>query len=298
MSVNFKTIKAVLRSMRPKQWTKNALVLAGYIFSIGDKTIGLEPSMFWQALGATILFCVMSGAVYIMNDIADRDQDRLHPVKRHRPIASGLLGPKTAAVSFLLLAGFGLAGAYLLSIGFAIVLGSYFLLQVAYTLLLKKIGLVDVFVIAGGFVLRAVGGAVAIGVEFSPWLLLCASLLALFLALCKRRHEKVVLNGAEGRTRSSLDAYDAKLLDQLIAVASSSTIICYSLYTLWPDTVAKFDTDRLGLTIPFVIFGIFRYLDLVYRHSKGDRPEQILLTDGPLMIDIALYGICVLAVLL
>lgn len=291
-------MRPFIRTMRIKQWTKNALVLAGYIFSIGDKSISLPPGAFLQALEAMLLFCLASSAVYVMNDIRDREQDRRHPVKRRRPIAAGELGVGGASIGASMLAAAALAGAWLISLEFFLVLAGYMLLQVAYTFLLKRIGLVDVFVIAGGFVLRAVGGAVAIGVKFSPWLLLCASLLALFLALCKRRHEKLLMDGSAGATRDALDGYDAKLLDQLIAIVSSSTIICYSLYTLWPETVAKFETERLGLTIPFVIFGIFRYLDLVYRHRKGDKPEQILLTDGPLIADIALYGIAVLIILI
>lgn len=291
-------MKGIVKSMRPKQWTKNALVMAGYIFSIGDSRISLAPSAFWQALAATALFCLASSAVYIVNDLKDRAQDRLHPQKRLRPIAAGILGPPAAMTAALLLSSTALLGGFLLSPAFAEVLAAYILLQIAYTLYLKRIGLVDVFVIAIGFVLRAIAGALVIGVEFSPWLLLCASLLALFLALCKRRHEKVAVDLDGSNTRPSLEGYDSKLLDQLIGIVSSATIVCYSLYTLWPDTVEKFGTVRLGLTIPFVIFGIFRYLDLVYRHRKGDKPEQILLTDGPLMIDIVLYGICVLLVVL
>jgi len=291
-------LTSLAKSMRPKQWTKNALVMAGYVFSIGDQSISLAPTSFWRALAATALFCLASSAVYIMNDIRDREQDRLHPEKRRRPIAAGLLTPALAGAFSLLLALSALLGGFLLSLAFAEVLLGYMILQVAYTLYLKRVGLVDVFVIAFGFVLRAVAGAVVIGVRFSPWLLLCASLLALFLALCKRRHEKLAFDQEESATRPSLDGYDTKLLDQLIGIVSSASIICYSLYTLWPDTVEKFGTVRLSLTIPFVIFGIFRYLDLVYRHRKGDKPEQILLTDGPLMIDIALYAVCVLLVLL
>ena len=287
----------LFETMRPKQWTKNALVMAGFVFSIGDQTIAMEEHYFWKALAGTVLFCFMSSAVYLINDAKDVEQDRNHPVKKNRPIADGRLDRPFAVIVAIIISVAVLILSALLSIEFAVVVGAYLLLQICYTLWLKHVGLLDVFIISGGFVLRAIAGAVVIEVEFSPWLLLCASLLALFLALCKRRHEKV-LNDTANTTRESLNDYSEKLLDQLIAVASSATIVCYSLYTLWPDTVMKFDTNKLALTIPFVIFGIFRYMDLVYRHNKGGHPEQILLTDGPLMLDIALYAMCVLWILL
>jgi 4-hydroxybenzoate polyprenyltransferase len=191
----------------------------------------------------------------------------------------------------------GLTAAWFLSREFFLVVAAYVFLQVLYSFGLKKVALIDVFVIAAGFVLRALAGAVVISVPISPWLLLCAMLLALFLGLCKRRHEKVVEEDFSGETRPTLKQYDQKLLDQLIAIVSAATIVCYALYTLWPDTVEKFGTTNLGFTIPFVIFGLFRYLDLVYRHEKGGRPEKILMTDAPLLADLALYGLCVILVL-
>ncbi len=285
-------------AMRPKQWTKNALVMAGYIFAIGDKTQPIAKSAFWGALAATFLFCLLSSAVYLFNDIMDREQDRHHPEKKNRAVASGALSVKSAISWSLIFAVFSLVGGYFLSVQFAFVLLAYLILQIAYTMVLKQISLVDIFVIAIGFVLRALGGALVVGVEFSPWLLLCTLLLALFLALCKRRHEKVVLSGTNGDARPALGGYDEKLLDKLIAVVSFATIASYSLYTFWPDTVEKFNSNKMSLTIPFVVFGIFRYLNLVYRHKKGDKPEQILLTDGPLLVDILLYGVTVLWILL
>jgi 4-hydroxybenzoate polyprenyltransferase len=176
------------------------------------------------------------------------------------------------------------------------VVGGYLVLQLFYTLWLKRLALVDVIVIAMGFVLRALAGAVVIHVVISPWLLVCALMLALFLGLSKRRHEKVNLAG-QG-TRAALGAYDERLLDLLIAMTGTASLVCYSIYTLWPETVDKFGTPWLSATIPFVVFGIFRYMDLVYRQDQGDRPEQILLTDLPLMADIALYGATVLGILL
>ena len=181
---------------------------------------------------------------------------------------------------------------------FFLVTAGYFLLQILYTFGLKRIALVDIFIIAGGFVLRALAGAVAIKVEISPWLLLCTLLLSLFLALCKRRHELVVVADGGGETRASLRQYSEKVLDQLIAMMGGTTIVCYALYTLSAETVAKFGTAKLGFTIPFVIFGVARYLDNVYRKDLGGRPEQILLTDRILLVDIALYALTVAAIFL
>ncbi len=291
------SISAVLRSLRPKQWTKNGLVLAAALFALGDpgQQVGLDAA--GRALLATALFCLASSAVYLFNDIRDVELDRLHPTKRLRPIAAGELSVGLAGALAVLLLAVSLSGAALLNRAFLEVLGGYVALQLAYTYGLKRVALLDVFIIAGGFVLRALAGAVAIPVEISPWLLLCTLLLALFLALCKRRHELVVVADAGGDTRPALRGYDERLLDQLIAIAGGATLVSYGIYTLSPDTVQKFGTTRLGLTIPFVAFGLFRYLDLVYRHEKGGRPEQILLTDLPLLADILLFGLTAAAVL-
>ena len=300
---------SAVRAMRPKQWTKNAVVLAAFFFALGDRQQGVVLAAVWTAIEAALLFCLASSAVYLLNDVRDLPLDRAHPKKRFRPIAAGELPVPTAIGMATTLLAVSLAGSWWLSRDLALVIGGYVVLQAVYTLGLKRVALVDIFVIAAGFVLRALAGAVAVRATISPWLLLCTLLLALFLALCKRRHEKVVLSdsclgeasgGARvgGETRESLGQYDERLLDQLIAIVSAATLVCYALYTLWPDTVEKFGTARLGLTIPFVIFGLFRYLDIVYRHEKGDRPEQILLTDVPLLVDLALYGLTVLAVLL
>ena len=289
---------SVFQAMRPKQWTKNIVVLAAFVFALGDRHLTVNIADFWIVLKAAILFCAVSSGIYLMNDIRDVELDRSHPTKKMRPLAAGEISTGAAAgVALILLAG-GLVGAALFSLPLFSVVAGYVVLQVVYTFALKQIALVDLFVIAAGFVLRALAGAVALKVPISPWLLLCALLLALFLALCKRRHELVVLNDISGETRKSLAQYSGQLLDQLIAVVSAATLVSYALYTLWPETVAKFGTTKLGLTIPFVIFGLFRYLDLVYRHDKGGQPEVILLTDKPLLADLALYGLTVAAVLL
>ena len=284
------------RLLRVKQWTKNAVVFAAFVFALGDRNQNLAAWELWKVCLAALAFSLVSSAVYILNDLRDAPQDRLHPVKRHRPVAAGEVGTRAAIFTALGLLAAGLGGAWRLGTGLLAVVGIYLILQLAYTFGLKKLALVDVVVIALGFVLRALAGAVVIHVLISPWLLLCALLLALFLGLCKRRHEKENLSG-QG-TRAALDGYDERLLDLLISMMGASSLVCYSIYTLWPETVAKFGTPWLGATIPFVVFGLFRYMDLVYRQEKGDRPEQILLTDLPLMADVALYGLTVLWILL
>lgn len=291
-----KTLRTLARLLRVKQWTKNAVVFAAFVFALGDRQQDLAAWELWKVCLAALAFSLVSSAVYVLNDLHDAPQDRLHPIKKNRPIAAGEAGPVLARGVAAALLAVGLAGAWRLGPGLLAVLGSYLALQIVYTLWLKRIALVDVIVISMGFVLRALAGAVAIHVRISPWLLVCAMLLALFLGLCKRRHEKVNLAG-QG-TRAALDGYDERLLDLLIAMTGAAALVGYSIYTLWPETVAKFGTPWLGATIPFVVFGLFRYMDLVYRQDKGDRPEHILLTDAPLMADVALYGATVLGILL
>jgi 4-hydroxybenzoate polyprenyltransferase len=213
-------------------------------------------------------------------------------------VASGRISKREAGLLSLVLMAGSVAGAFFLSRPYLYSMSAYIAVQVFYTFLLKRIALVDVMVIAGGFVLRAIAGSFVVpGSEPSPWLLICTFLLALFLGLCKRRHEKLSVGEEETGQRASLGQYDERLLDQLIAVTSGATIVSYAIYTFWPETVEKFGTQALGFTVPFVVFGIFRYLDLVYRHDKGDRPEKILLTDLPLLVSIGLYGLTVLAIL-
>lgn len=287
----------LLRALRPNHWTKNLVVLAALIFAFGDRSQSASSLSPYLAAVACGLFCLVSSGIYLFNDIHDIESDRLHPLKRFRPLPSGAISISAAGVLSLVLVASGLTGAWMLSPHLGGVILAYVALQSAYTLWLKHVALVDVFIIAGGFVLRAAAGGIAIGVAISPWLLICAFLLALFLALCKRRHEKY-LTETSGDYRPSLDQYDPKLLDQLIAVVSAATIVSYSIYTLWPDTTRKFGTPLLSLSIPFVIFGIFRYLDLVYRKDAGGRPEKVLLSDIPLLVDLLAYTITVIGVFL
>ena len=287
----------LFKALRPQHWIKNTLVLAAFFFALGDKAQAPNLpilSSALTALAAALLFCAVSSGVYVMNDIKDIALDREHPLKKHRPIAAGKISPPQAWLLAGILLGGGIIGSYLLCADLAIVVGAYILLQVAYSFRLKAIALLDVFVIATGFVLRALAGAVVLDVAISPWLVLCTFLLALFLGFCKRRHEKVLLENYDNENRPSLEMYDTKLLDQVIAIVAASTIVSYALYTLSADTISKFGSARLGFSIPFVMFGIFRYLDLVYRHEKGHRPETILLTDIPILIDVALYALTVL----
>jgi len=293
-----KRIPPLLAAMRLNQWTKNSLVFAPLIFAYFDRDQQIQPlTDALRTVAAAATFCLLSSAVYLLNDLHDRDQDRSHPSKRFRPIAAGTVSPPLARRTAGLLLVVALAGAVALGTHFTLVLAGYAAIQLAYTCRLKAVALLDVFVIAAGFVLRALSGAVVIDVTVSPWLLLCTFLLALFLALCKRRHELRVIEDVTDEHRTALDGYDSDLLDQLIAITSSGTVVCYALYTLSDATIEKFGTARLGFTIPFVLFGIFRYLDLVYRHEQGERPEKILLTDIPIIVTIVLYGLTVVGIL-
>jgi 4-hydroxybenzoate polyprenyltransferase len=285
----------LLRALRPAQWSKNAVVLAAFLFALGDTRQQVPLSAVGAALAAAVLFCMASSAVYLVNDLHDRDADRRHPTKRLRPIAAGRVAQRTALTAAAGLAAVALAGALVLSPPFAGVMAGYFLLQAAYTFLLKDLPMLDVVVIAAGFVLRAVAGAAAIPVTVSPWLLVCTFLLALFLALCKRRQELMRPPAASEAppTRRSLRYYDARRLDQWIAAAAACTLTCYAIYTVAPDTVAKFGNARLLATLPFVVFGLLRYLHLVYRRDLGETPERILLTDAPTLANVALYGLAV-----
>jgi len=281
------------RALRPEQWVKNTVIAAPVLFALGDRTQMPGVRSGGHAAAAVLLFCLVSSGVYLLNDIRDREQDRAHPRKRTRPLASGAIRPAEAALAAAGLLATGLGGALLISLPLAAIAAGYVAVQAAYTLWLKRIVLLDGLVIAGGFVLRAVAGAVAARVAVSPWLLLCTFLLALFLALCKRRHEKLHVGDHLG-TRSSLRAYDLNFLDPLLTAVTGATIAAYTLYTLWPDTVEKFGTRRLAATVPFVVFGLVRYLYLVRRRAEGDRPERVMLTDGPLRINLALYTLILL----
>ena len=275
--------RALFVSLRPHQWLKNLVVLAALVFS---KHL-FEADAAAQAALAFAVFCALAGAVYLVNDLADLERDRLHPAKRTRPLASGELPPGLARAAAALLFVGALAASWTLGPAFVLCALAYPALGVAYSLALKHVVILDVLAVALGFVLRAVAGAVAIGVHFSPWLLVCTLLLALFLALAKRRHELVTLEDAAAH-RQILAEYSPYLLDQMIAVVTASCLTAYAFYTLAPETVEKYRTERLALTIPFVIYGIFRYLYLVHHRGEGGSPGDVLLTDRPLLVAVAL----------
>ncbi len=286
------TLHAWMRLLRPAQWSKNGMVGVAYFFARWDPgqrahAVGFAPLA--TTLLAILDFCLLASGVYILNDLIDRQADALHPEKKHRPLAAGTIAPTAAALAAAALVAISLAGAWLLAPRFGCIASAYLVLQLAYSFKLKHLAILDVFMIALGFVLRAIAGAAVIAVRISPWLLLCAFLLALFLGFCKRRHEKHLLTGSDVNHRRALAGYSVTLLDQVIAIVAAATILAYALYTLSAETVARFGTNALGLTIPLVMFGVFRYLDLVYNDNRGGRPEHILLTDSILIVTIVLY---------
>jgi 4-hydroxybenzoate polyprenyltransferase len=279
----------LLISLRPVQWTKNLLIFAGLLFG----RLLFSPVAVARAAAAFGIFCLLSGVVYLINDISDRDNDRLHPHKARRPIASGALSIPAAVISGSVLAGIALWGAFALGLPFFGVAVSYLLLLSLYSGPLKHVVIIDVLTISIGFVLRAVAGAVAIDVEISHWLFVCTILLALFISLAKRRHELVLLaSGAVGHRRI-LSEYSPYLLDQMIAVVTASTLISYIFYTISPETELKFGTHWLGLTIPFPLYGIFRYLYLVHQRDGGGSPADLLLADRPLLVCVTLWALSV-----
>ncbi len=246
-----------------------------------------------RSLLAFALFCALSGAVYLLNDVADVERDRLHPVKRLRPIASGQLAVRTAVTIAIGLGLAALGGSWLLGPAFLMSAACYLALNLLYSFRLKEVVIVDVLAVSLGFVIRAVAGGVAIGVAVSDWLLICTVLFALFLSLSKRRHELTSLSGAAAGHRAILAEYSPYLLDQMIGVVTASCLMAYAFYTTAEETRQKFQTDRLAWTIPFVLYGIFRYLYLVHQKEKGGSPTDVLLTDRPLLLDVALWAAAV-----
>jgi hypothetical protein len=281
-------------SLRPEQWSKNAFVFAGLLFG-GRLTQG--PHYLIAAAAAFAVFCGLSGVVYLINDVADRSADAEHPLKRRRPIAAGQLSPAAALAGAAILALVCLGGAFEVSRELGLAGTAYLGLLVLYSFWLKHVVILDVLAIAGGFVLRAVAGAVAVDVLISPWLLICVTLLALFLGLSKRRHELTLLGGGAAEHRPILNAYSPYLLDQMISVVASATLVAYSVYTTNSDTAARVGSSNLALTIPFVLYGIFRYLYLVHREHGGGSPAAMLVTDPPLLACVGLWGLTVAGML-
>lgn len=280
-------LSALIRTMRPHQWTKNLVLFAGLLFA--GRLFDIFSDL--TAVAAFFIFCLLSSAIYIINDIKDVERDRNHPTKCKRPIAAGEISTHAAAVAAAGISATALMCAFLLDFGFGAVSLIYFILLFAYSFWLKHIVILDVLTLAMGFVLRAIGGAEAVDVEFSSWLLLCTILLALFLGLSKRRHELVLLGDNAQSHRKILEEYSPYLLDQMIGVVTASTLMAYALYTMADETIQKFGTSYMILTVPFVIYGIFRYLYLVHQKEEGGNPTNVLISDKPILINVVLWGI-------
>jgi len=287
-------LKAILRSMRPIQWTKNVFVFAGLIFSQEF----LNPQKFLTSLSAFGAFCILSSGVYMLNDIADLPFDRLHPQKRKRPLPSGQLPLWLAWVSMVILIAVGLIWSYTLGRGMFLIALSYFILQLLYSVWLKHMVIVDILVIALGFLLRAAAGAVVLSVVISNWLILCTSLLALFMVTAKRRQELWrITSENQHLSRTVMKFYDINFLDQLLTIEAAATLTAYSLYVFSPTTIKNFGTPYLGFSLPFVIYGIFRYFYLVHIDGKGEEPEKLVLSDTPFIINLLLWVATVLTVI-
>jgi 4-hydroxybenzoate polyprenyltransferase len=283
----------LLVSLRPDQWTKNLFVFAGLVF--GERL--LEPGAVARSCATFLVFCALSSAMYLINDIRDRTRDRLHPSKASRPIAAGRVSPAVAAaLAGLLLTG-GIVGSFLLGPGIGLLSLAFTVLLTLYTWVLKAVAILDVLVIAIGFVMRAAAGAVVLGVGISQWLLVCTLLLALFLGLTKRRQEVVTLGTDAAGHRPVLSHYTPALLDQLVTIVAAATLVSYAVYTTSPSTVAEFDTDLLTLTIPFPMYGVLRYLMLIHDDRSGPGPTDILLRDRPLVTCIVGWGVAVAGII-
>ena len=283
-------LRLLLLATRPRQWGKNLLIYLAFFFTLGEHDVqgfSGELSLFGRVTLAFLLFTLLTAATYIINDLADVKEDRLHPKKQHRPLASGELSPAVAVTGALVLASIGVALSFVLDVDFGIVAVIYLGLMLAYTAALKDMVILDVLSISAGFVLRAAAGALVIDVPISPWLYVVASLGALLIALGKRRDELSVL-GEDGAThRAALRDYTIPLVDQLMAVVAPAAVVAYILYTFTAENLP--DNNAMMLTIPFVLYGIFRYLFLLHRRKMGGSPEEILLTDYPLLANIVLW---------
>lgn len=286
-------MRPLLVSLRPVQWSKNLFVLAPIVFA--ERLTDAE--MLIRAAVAFTAFSAGASAIYLVNDLRDRERDRLHPIKSRRPLAAGTLKPAVAVVAAALLALGAFASEALLGPGFAIILAVYFGLNLGYSFGLKNIVILDVMIVASGYVLRVAAGGVAVQVDVSTWILLCTTFFALFLVFSKRRHEIMLLAGDAANQRAVLHDYSPTFLDQMINVVTASTLLSYALYTLSEETVAKFGGLGLVYTIPFVLFGIFRYLYLVYQATNERNPTEAVLTDVPSVLNFALWSLTAIAII-
>jgi len=292
-----KQLYHVFASMRPHQWTKNLVVFAGLIFSRNFH----QQALLIRSVEAFVVFCMLSGVIYIVNDIADVEKDRLHPTKRNRPLAAGTLSVSVAVLAALVCGAVALFISWRLGSGFFTVACVFCILNLFYSFALKRIVLLDVVSISLSFVLRAIAGVEALrdaepSIAISPWLLICTLFLSLFLAFCKRRYELTSLQNAVGH-RESLQEYSPILLDQLVSITAGGSVIAYAIYTIWPETVEKFGTTHLVYTLPLVLIGVMRYLYLVYNKQKGGSPSDLLLHERFLLFDVAAWVVLVIAII-
>ena len=283
----------IFKSLRPKQWIKNLFIFAPLIFSRNL----LDKPLLLKTIVAFVTFCLLSSAHYIFNDLQDLEEDKLHPLKSQRPLASGRLQKPAAVVAMIVLGTVGFGLALTINEYFFLIGVFYVVLQIAYSLWLKHVVILDIFVIAAGFLIRVVAGGLAIRVDISHWLLICTMLLSLFLAMGKRRHELVLLNRSAMSHRPILKEYNTYLLDQMISVVTASTLVAYCLYTISEETVAKFGTANLIYTVPFVLYGIFRYLYLIHQKAGGGSPESLIIEDKPLLLDTFLWIVAAVLIL-
>jgi 4-hydroxybenzoate polyprenyltransferase len=286
-------LSAILLSLRPAQWAKNLFVLAPVVFAQRL----FDPAALGRAGLAFATFCAAASALYLVNDIGDRHEDQRHPLKRLRPIAAGRLPVGAAAATAGVLALAAAAAAWRLSAGFQLLLGAYVALNLLYSAGLKRVVILDVMAISFGFLLRVAAGAAAIDVELSSWLLLCTIFLALFLAFSKRRHELMLLQGQATEQRAVLSHYSPAFLDQMINVVTASTVVAYALYAVAPETARKFHGESLVYTVPFVLFGVFRYLYLMYQRPSRRNPTEAILSDPPSLLNLALWGLAAIWVI-
>jgi 4-hydroxybenzoate polyprenyltransferase len=285
-------ITGIFKTLRPKQWTKNGFIFAALVFDV--KLFQIEP--FVKTLLGFVLLCLISGTVYLINDLVDIEKDRQHPIKKNRPIPSGQVPFKAALITAIILPTLCLPLSFLLNIYFGIIITAYLLLQIAYSLCLKDIVIVDVLTIAAGFVLRVAAGVPLVEAErFSPWLYVFTVLLALFLGLGKRRQELILLKDQAFNTRSILNEYNIPFLDAMMSIVTTGTVITYAFYTFSAPNLP--DNHLMMLTIPFIIYGIFRYLYVVHVQGNGGAPDEVLLTDKSIQIDIVLFGLAVIVIL-
>jgi 4-hydroxybenzoate polyprenyltransferase len=279
--------------MRVQQWIKNLFLFAALVFSMHLRNTG----ELLNVVQGFFAFSLVASSIYLFNDITDIESDRLHPVKSKRPLPSGKLSPVAAALAMGVLAAGGAYWGYEIVPRFALVLFVYFAMNISYSLVLKKVVILDVMTIAAGFVLRVFGGAVLINVPTSEWLVMCTILLSLFLGFSKRRNELTLLTGDANTHRAVLEQYSPYFLDQMIGIVTASTVMSYALYTMSDETIAKFHTRNLIYTLPFVLYGIFRYLYLVHKSDEGGNPTKLAVTDKPLLINIVLWVVSIVAII-